>query len=626
MSAPRRPKPGHLSRRNFLRRTGYGLPGALTAGGLAACSGSDQAPEGSGPAFRHGVASGDPLSDRVVFWTRVSSEAPDDVPVTLLIARDPAMGQVVRTQQALARAARDHTVKLDVDGLEAGTTYYYRFFAGSAASPIGRTRTAPEGSPERLRLGVVSCSSLGHGFFNAYRLLARRADIDCVLHLGDYIYEYGTGGYGDVREYEPSTEILSLADYRTRYAQYRRDADLAELHRQHPMIAIWDDHESTDNSWRDNAKNHTEQTEEDAGEGCWVQRKAWAIQAYREWMPIRDELADYIAPESCEDMRDPARVAAQERIWRRFVFGDLAELVMLDTRLYDRDIARRPNVLTASGTPAGSNSTNDQEDIGLYAGCAAPFEDDYSLLGAEQRDWFLDRLNASTARWKLVGQQIMLGQLQVLGLPQAGCQLPNTGDVVGLLESTPQDGPLGAILGQVVDQLPTVSTSSLYLNADQWDGYPAARSAIFDGIAGNGIDNVVVLTGDIHTSWAMDLTPDPNNITAYNPLNGEGSLAVEMVCTSVTSPGLEPLDGISEALRINNPHMKYIDLAQRGYMVLDIDRNRCQGEWYYVDTVLEPDNDGESFGAAFFTADGGNHIEAADGPADPPPQPPAPAP
>lgn len=616
MSAPRRPRPGHVSRRTFLRRTGYGLPVAALVGCSSGGGGAGQVDPTQ--VFRHGVASGDPLDDRVILWTRVSTDQPRAVPVLLEMALDPDFGNVVVSKQSMATPERDQTVKLDVAGLSPGTTYYYRFSALGTTSKVGRTRTAPSGPTDRLRFGIVSCSSLAHGFFNAYRLLARRADIDCVLHLGDYIYEYGTGEYGDVRAYEPPTEILSLSDYRQRYSQYRQDPDLTELHRQHPMIAVWDDHETTDNSWRDNAKNHTEQTEDDPGEGCWVQRKAWAIQAYREWMPIRDNLADYVAPQSCDDERDPERIKAQERIWRRFSFGDLVDLHMLDTRLFERDIARRPNVLTTGGSPAGTNSENDVQDTGLFANCAAPYDEDYSNLGDAQLQWLLSGLKESQARWKLVGQQIMFGQLKVLGLPEAGCALPNTGDVVSLLETTPPDSPLSAVLSGVVDQLPTVSASSLYLNGDQWDGYPSGRKAILDTLRDNGIDNMVVLTGDIHTSWAIDITEDPNNLAAYNPVTGEGAQAVEFVCTSVTSPGLEPLDAISDALRLNNPHMKYIDLARRGYMVLDVTNERCQGEWYYVESIVEPDVDGETFGAAFFSADGSNRLQEATAPSEPP--------
>lgn len=539
---------------------------------------------------------------------------------TCIVARDPEFSMIVVSAPFVTDATRDFTVKLDVAGLAPATTYYYRFESGVTRSPIGRTRTLPVGDVDRLRFGIVSCSSLAHGFFNAYRFLAQRADIDCVLHLGDYIYEYGTGEYGNAREYDPPNEILELEDYRTRYGQYHLDPDLQEVHRQHPFINIWDDHESTDNSWRDNAKNHTEGARGvDGGEGCWPLRKAWAIQAYREWLPIRDNLADYIVPADCETPLDPQRQLDQERIYRRFDFGNLANLVMLDTRLIGRDQPRRPNiaVLGAPANPPDTdsrNTDNDQQDLGLYNACATPFSGDYSMLGATQKQWLFDQLDSAPAQWRLIGQQLMFGQLKVVGAPEAGCAVPAPGDLLALL---PDSGtPLDQAVDIIENNLPALGATSIYLSADQWDGYPVERREILDFLDQRQLDNVVVLTGDIHTSWAMDLTPDPNNLIAYNPLNGNGSRGVEFVCTSVTSPGLDALDQVSDLLRTQNPHTKYIDLASKGYMVLDVTAERCQGEWWYVSTIDERGGS-ETFGRAFFTNAGENRMQEAAEPSAP---------
>lgn len=616
---PRRP----LSRRDFLRRSGWTTAALASAPFLPGCGSSSpidggRAPDGTASrVFQHGVASGDPLQDRVILWTRVT---PSDATATAVtgncrIARDPALTQDVATLSFTTTRERDFTVKLDAEGLTPGTTYYYRFNALGVNAPLGRTRTLPVGGVERLRFGVVSCSSLAHGFFNAYRFVAERADLDAVLHLGDYIYEYGNGEYGDVRTYEPPTEILSLEDYRTRHAHYRLDPDLAEAHRQHPFITIWDDHESTDNSWRDNAKNHTEGALEDGGEGCWVQRKAWAIQAYREWLPIRDNLQDYLAPEDCDSPLDAVRQEAQERIYRRFDFGDLVTLTMLDTRLIGRDQPRRPNLATL-GTPSvapdteSRNSDNNQQDTGLFDGCAVPYNAHYSMLGATQKQWLKDQLTQTTARWRVIGQQMMMGQLKVVGTPDALCALPAINDVLALL---PASGtPLDEALNTVRNNLPALGAGrSIYLNADQWDGYPVERRELFDFFSANAFDNVVVLTGDIHTSWAIDLTPDPNSLLAYNPVTGQGAVGVEFVCTSVTSPGLDALDQASDLLRLNNPHMKFIDLARRGYMVLDVTPERVQGEWWYVSTIVERGGS-ESLGAAFFSESGSPGMTAAE--------------
>ena len=250
------------ARRKFIRNFSV----ALSAIPLAACGGDDDASYES-ITYAHGVASGDPLADRVILWTRVSGPTSGRVAVNYAVYADPQLTQAVTDGATETDETRDYTVKIDAAGLQPGTTYYYQFESGGVKSPVGRTRTLPAGGVERVRIGVVSCASYAHGLFNAYARVAARQDLDLVLHLGDYIYEYssgtGTDAYGDFRQYEPAKEIIDLTDYRQRYAQYRLDADLQALHRQHPMINIWDDHETADNSWRDGAVNHTPDSEGD---------------------------------------------------------------------------------------------------------------------------------------------------------------------------------------------------------------------------------------------------------------------------------------------------------------------------------------------------------------------------
>jgi alkaline phosphatase D len=400
---------------------------------------------------------------------------------------------------------------------------------------MGRTKTAPTNT-ERLRLGVVSCSSYAHGVFNAYRMLAKRADIDAVLHLGDYIYEYATGQYGNARPYEPATEMISLADIRERHAYYKRtDVDLQEVHRQHPFITVWDDHETTNDSYTNGAENHTEGAPP-TGEGNWPQRKAWGQQAYDEWMPIR-------LPEA----------GNPNKIWRTLPYGDLVELIMLDTRLFSRS---QPTSLTA---PTANTIAADPTR---------------SLLGNEQRLFLEDRLKNSPARWKVVGQQVMVAPFKLA------------------------PGINGAAGG------------GQYFNYDQWDGYQADRSKLFNFMRSNSLNNVVILTGDIHSSWAHDLTEDPNNPAVYNPgviANGTvvsastGSVGVEYVVPSVTSPGFEQIPGFSnadESVLAPNPHLKYFDGTRRGYCVMDITPARFQCEWWYVPQIATR-ADAESFGAAW---------------------------
>lgn len=563
MSAPRRRKPrkSAVSRRDFLKRAGLAgaalgisplLPGC--GNGLSiddtttvvGSSGANQTPV----TFRHGVASGDPLQDRVILWTRVTpTGSPSSVPVDFVVATDQQLTNVVVRGSAIANSALDYTVKVDPAGLMPGTTYFYRFNVGATMSPTGRTKTLPVGSVSRLKIAVVSCSSLGHGVFNAYRRVAERADLDVVLHLGDYIYEYSSGAdgkevYGTARTYEPPTEINTLPDYRLRHAQYKRDPDLMALHQNHAMINVWDDHETADNSWKGGAVNHNEAG---TSEGDWNLRVGAALQAFYEWMPVR---------QTNPDLR---------KNYRTFHLGNLVDLVMVETRLTARDQQLAAN-LQPPGVP-----------VGVFAQQGEFTNPSRTLLGNEQEAWLIGQLRASTAKWRLLGQQVMFGQLKVVGAPNA--------------------------LG-----------TSLYLNPDQWDGYAPARDRILSALAGgagqSAINNVVILTGDIHTSWAMDITPDPNNLISYNPLNGQGSLAVEFVTTSITSPGLDQLQQIKDAIRTQNPHIKYVDLARKGYLLLDITPERVNGEFWYVDTI-DTTSANETFGAAYAVADGQNRLAAS---------------
>jgi alkaline phosphatase D len=311
--------------------------------------------------FTHGVASGDPLADRVILWTRF--EAPTDgapLDVYWEVATDTVFEARVAAGWTTTSVDRDYTVKVDASGLSSGSSYYYRFRALGHDSPIGRTRTAPEGCHERVRIAVASCANYGRGYFVPYRDIAKDADLDVVLHLGDYIYEYGGSG---VRLMAPPWEIVTAADYRLRYAHYRTDPDLQEAHRQHPWIAVWDDHESANDSNATGAQNHN------AGEGDWSERKVVAARVYAEWMPIREKA-------------DPIE------IWRAFRFGDLIDLVMLETRL----TARSPQ-----GTWGDPSVFHDPDRV---------------MLGAEQEAWLSDQLRDSTATWAFIGQQVMVGQLQ----------------------------------------------------------------------------------------------------------------------------------------------------------------------------------------------------------------------
>lgn len=505
---------------------------ALSVGSLAGCgetgSGNNTASQNTGTktisevestlrvAFDHGIASGDPLADRVILWTRVTpvSSLPEqtpDIPVLLKVATDQAMSHVVATYHASATLERDFCVKVDADGLSPNTWYYYQFQVGNQVSGVGRTRTLPDSRTyiDRARFAVVSCSNFPYGYFSAYRAVADHADLDFILHLGDYIYEYGPGEYGDHpdRPPMPPHEIISLDDYRQRHAQYKTDEDLLAVHQQYPMICIWDDHETADNSYRDGAENH-----DPATEGDWEQRKAAAIQAYYEWMPVRE-----------------INVGDKINHYRRFQFGDLIDLFMLDTRLEDRD-----EILTNPADPERNSS-------------------DRHLISETQMNWLLNGLDQSSARWRMLGQQVMFAQLNIAEIP-------------GIEDNAELRGNLVA------------------LNMDQWDGYAADRQQILNYLADQGIGDVVIFTGDIHTSWANEVYRNPAMLVG--DLFDE-PLAAEFVTPAVTSPGLpeEVADLASVAIPVANPHIKYTELKTRGFQLVDVTRARTQVEFYYVSSI-----------------------------------------
>lgn len=364
----------------------------------------------------------------------------------------------------------------------------------------------------------MSCSNYGYGYFNGYADIAKQADISAVLHLGDYIYEYPEGFYRDndlkdERPIFPENETISLEDYRLRYACYRTDIDLQECHRQHPFIAVWDDHEIADNSWKGGARFHF------PSKGSYIERKMSAVRAYHEWMPIRDD--------------DSNELDSQLRIYRRFEFGKLFDLNMLDTRIFGRE------KLDAS----------------------ASNEPERQLLGLEQENWlYLNLMDGKNrgAAWQVLGQQVILA-------PFMGASATNSGDI--------------------------------------WNGYASARNRLLDFIEDNNIDNTVVLTGDYHASFAFDVAKNPFEPSSYNPGTGEGSLAVEFVCPALTSLALPEDNSGPEA----NPHQKFNNQVDHGYMLLDITEQAFGCEWYYTDTLKER-NDSTRFAKGLVTQTSTNHL------------------
>ncbi len=551
-----------FSRRKFLEilagtaALGVAAPSVLAATEVWVPHPEDLLP---GPAFRHGVASGDPLRRRVILWTRVTPGTDTHaIPVKCVVATDPYLREVVGRYHGVAARHSDYTVKLDAFGLRPGKTYYYQFYAQGEASPLGRTRTLPS-ETERVRLGLASCSNLPAGFFGAYALLAQQQDLDAIVHVGDYIYEYGNGTFGDGTDIgripQPNAETVALGDYRTRYAQYRRDYQLQEAHRLHPWIVVWDDHEFANDAYKDGAENHQ------PGEGDWEVRKAAARRAWFEWLPIRDPFH---------------RRSRAGRIFRRFRFGDLVQLDMLDTRLFGRE-----RQVPALVDGISQELLVSPQELIAYLGEINRI--DRQLLGNKQEHWLYKQLEAAEERdthWNLLGQQVMMGQLEVAapGLPP-GMRIP--------------------------------------LNTDQWDGYAGARTRLLDFMAKQEVENLIVLTGDFHSSWAHDIAPAPYDPTRYNPLTGEGSRAVEFVGPAISSPFFVDPDpalvkGLEQFALSNNPHTRYVDLEHNGYLVVDIDEYRARAEFYHVDNVLNPDS-AETMAAAVEVASGSHHAVLVEG-------------
>ncbi len=445
-----------LRRRSFIQATGASL-GALSLRGFAV----DKL---AAAHFTHGIASGDPLADRVILWTRVlpGSGNADSVPCTWQVAIDDSFDTIVASGEAAARADRDYTVKVDAAGLKPGTSYCYRFIASGVTSPVGCTRTLPVGAVSEFKMAVASCSNYPQGFFHAYRDIAE-SDVDVVLHLGDYLYEYPLGYYANPvaenqfgRNVEPEHEILVLEDYRMRHGLYRTDPDLLAAHAAHPWITVWDDHEMMNDTWRAGAENH------DEGEGDFFERIHAARQAYHEWMPIRT-----------------GAEGDQGVIYRGFQIGDLADLLMLDTRLVGRD----QQLDYATGIEqASSLEAFIKNDL---------YNPKRQMLGEEQEAWLQQALQRSKARgatWQVLGQQVLMGKLNIPVIPP---------EELAKLELSEYARPR-------VAQTQQLAPYGLPSNLDAWDGYPAARERLFAMLTAHAT-NPISLAGDTHNGWAFNL-------------------------------------------------------------------------------------------------------------------------
>ena len=558
--------------------------------------------------FTHGVASGDPVSDRVILWTRLlpGNGQHSKVSCDWQVATDKDFKQIVSSGPATTSAQRDYTIKVDATGLSPNSHYFYRFIGDGFTSPVGRTRTLPVGDVAEFRLGVASCSNYPQGYFNAYRDMAN-SELDLVLHLGDYIYEYAEGVYANAtatgelgRNVEPSSEILSIEDYRMRYGLYRTDADLQAVHARHPFICVWDDHELCNDSWTEGAENHNE------GEGDFFARIRAARQAYHEWMPIRTTEAGDQAP-----------------IYRSFKLGNLADLIMLDTRQHGRvrpldyatdlpmlsglfqvDEAGQGQLVTDAQAAqlSGQNLqridlphqfvdgnsqavTDYQTIVGLtpetlpkgwyYLPDVQAFKQDAlqdesrTILGQDQESWLESQLQASQKRgaiWQVLGQQVLMGKLQ----------LPIMSDEELRLDQAKEE------YRPALEFMQNMAPAGLPLNLDAWDGYAACRERVFKSLQ-QYASNPLVLAGDTHNAWAFNLS------------NKQGqAIGVEVGTPGINSPGLETYlptepEVLARAIKDVSPELAAAETASRGWSELLLTPEAITNQWHFVSTVLDRD-------------------------------------
>jgi alkaline phosphatase D len=513
-----------LDRRSLILGAGLGLSA------LSLFPGSSLAQMLTARGFTHNVASGEPGPDCMLLWTRYVGAGDATVTLQAEVASDEAFAHVVGGGSVRTGAYRDWTAKITVDGLKPGTAYWYRFVAPDGTkSPVGRTKTLPVGDVGRFKLAVFSCANLPLGWFNAYGHAAARGDLDLWLHVGDYFYEYApereaAEDRAPGRIVDPPREIIALADYRLRYACYRNDPDLQRLHGAAPMVALWDDHEAANDDWEGGAQNH-----QPATEGDWNPRRAAAVQAYREWMPVSDEP------------------------WKAYALGNLATLYRTESRLLARTQQADLKALFQAANPDAA--IKDFRD-------GAWMDPSATMLGTTQESWLAHALkaNARTTAWQLVGMGTIMGR--TLTPPQQLDWLrPNaTPASVETLRQTLRAAKLG---------LPAAT--------DRWDGYPAGRSRLLKAAQAADAD-LVMLAGDSHNAWAYGLIEDGR------------PAGVEFAGQAVTSNGMEANLAadpkiVAAAYVAANPELKWADTSRRGYMTINLTARRVTGEWLFLPTI-----------------------------------------
>jgi alkaline phosphatase D len=516
----------NIDRRSLVLGAGLGLGALMLPAGRAL---SAELLGATG--FTHNVASGEPGPDNMLLWTRyVPATGEATLRLDVELALDPNFTKVAAGGSVRTGAYRDWTAKITVDGLRPGTVYWYRFVAPDGGkSPVGRTKTLPVGPAARFGLAVFSCSNLPYGWFNAYGHAATRTDLDMWLHVGDYIYEYGSGSTHDgvdARVLEPATEILTIADYRMRYACYRADPDLQRLHQMAPMAAFWDDHEAANDDWEGGAQNHQVATE-----GDWNVRRAAAMQVYREWMPVSDEP------------------------WKAYPIGTLATLYRTESRLLARTKQADIGACFKAADP----------DAALKAFRDGAWQDpSATMLGSTQESWLAHQFKSNDAGWQLVGMGTILGRTV---MPR---------DAVSWLRPEVPERKVNGYKNNI-----RAAQLGLPMWMDRWDGYPAARSRLLKSAQAADAD-LVMLSGDSHNAWAYALSEGghPAGVEfaghAVTSPGAEGDF------------GADP-KVVAQGFMAANPELKWADTSQRGYMMIEVTAKRVTGEWLFLQTIKERD-------------------------------------
>lgn len=557
------------SRRQFLIKSAGTVAAVATSSSvLVACGGGDEPPA----EFRYGVASGDPLADRVILWTHAKFAGSNaNVPLTWQVSTNGNFDNIVASGSVVASADTGFTAKVDATGLTAGNTYYFRFRdAHGNGSPVGATRTLPAANAASVKFAVFSCTLYSAGYFNAYDAAAK-SDAQYAIHLGDYIYEYGADaskfGNADAvslgRVTAPANDIVSLDDYRTRYATYRADPNLQAVHAAMPWITVWDDHEFANNAWVDGADNHNISTQ-----GAWATRKTNAARAYHEWMPIR-------TPDAANLLK----------IYRRFDFGNIFTLHMVDTRIEGRD-----KQYDGYGDADGGMNR-------YVAALTSGADANHRMMSAAQQSWLTSGMATSTATWQIMGNQDIMARMwfpaSVLQTQATATVAPTPANQQAVMTAisdflTAKATPAAARTPQQAGLVSSSTNPRLPYNLDAWDGYPIQRETILQTIKAQG-KKLITLSGDSHNAWFANLTT----------LTGD-KVGVEFAGSSVTSPGFESvglgglagaLDGTTIVPGVQGTGMglvddlNYVDSKRRGYLLMTATAASVKGEYVFVDTI-----------------------------------------